>query len=770
MTPTDKSENCDPVCGMQVSNTSTHQFVYQQKRFYFCSEKCQNTFSDDPERFLNPNLATPTDDDIKVEYTCPMHPEVLQIGPGICPKCGMALEPLSPQAPGSSDDSELHDMEKRFLAGLALGIPLLLLSMTTDMAPAVIDRLFSLPIAQWIQFALATPVVFWCGQPFLERGYESFKTTHLNMFSLISVGVMAAWLYSVVALLLPGLFPPSMQTPHGLVHVYFEAAGTIVVLILLGQVLELRARSKTNSAIEMLVGMSPDTAIRIDKNGLEQSVPIDDVIVGDILRIRPGTKIPVDGVVTDGHSYVDESMVTGEPTAVAKHNGDPLIGATLNTSGALLMRARKVGSDTLLSKIVTMISEAQRSRAPIQKLADTVSGYFVPAVILIAVVAGAVWSVVGPEPRIAHAVVAAVSVLIIACPCALGLATPISIMVATGKGALHGILIKNAEVIERLENLKILVVDKTGTLTMGSPAVQHIESVGDTPADELLRLTAGLEKASEHPLAQAVVSHAQSLGLSLPDVSEFTSETGRGVTGKVENRTLLIGNLDYLRNQSIDVDTLSEGASPFLNQGSGVIYISDTHNPLGYIVINDPVKTSAATAIEALHQAGVKVVMLTGDNQKTAEFVAKSLDIDEFHAEVLPQDKANLVKGYQDGKHMVAMAGDGINDAPALASADIGIAMGDGTDVAIESASVTLVKGDLDGIVKCMNLGRRTMRNIRENLFFAFIYNAVGITVAAGVFYPLTGWLLSPMIAAAAMSFSSVSVISNALRLKNQSI
>ena len=765
----ESSENSslkDPVCGMSTTNASPHRLVYNDEAYYFCSHKCRDKFAHDPKTYLQPSAAREQPIDAAAIYTCPMHPEIQQKGPGSCPKCGMALDPLSPVTGSQSDNSELENMQKRFATGLILAVPLFILSMLSDMAPSALASVLSPTAGQWIQFVLATPIVFWSGWPFLQRGYQSFVSRHLNMFSLITIGVLAAWIYSTIALVAPGVFPPLMRNSNGLVNVYFEASGTIIVLILLGQVLELRARSKTNAAIELLMGMAPSEAIRVSAEGTEETVPLDQVEAGDLLRIRPGDKIPVDGVVTEGSSYVDESMVTGEPAAVAKVEGDTLIGATLNTSGALLMTAQNVGADTMLSRIVQMISEAQRSRAPIQKLADTVSGYFVPAVILIAIATFIGWYVAGPEPQLAHAVISAVSVLIIACPCALGLATPISIMVATGKGALNGLLIKNAEIIEHLEKLQVLVVDKTGTVTEGKPVVTHIEPSFDITEEELLKLSASLERASEHPLAAAVVHKAEDCDIRLEKIEHFEAITGKGIQGDVDGQHILIGSLNFLREQAVDTSSLEADADPFLAQGSGVIYVARSDKPLGFIVVSDPIKPSSQAAIEKIHKQGIRVVMLTGDNQRTADYVASQLNIDEVHAEVLPQDKSALVQRLQNQGNVVAMAGDGINDAPALAAADIGIAMGSGTDVAVASADVTLVKGNLDGILKSLLLSKATMKNIRQNLFFAFIYNAIGIGFAAGLLYPFTGWLLSPMVAAAAMSLSSVSVISNALRLK----
>jgi Cu+-exporting ATPase len=699
------------------------------------------------------------------QYTCPMHPEIIQDHAGSCPICGMALEPMMPQQ--TEDDAELKDMTKRFWISTALAIPLFILAMIADMMPSLLPDVLSMKTVQWIEFILATPVVLWGGWPFFVRGYNSVKTWNLNMFTLISLGVFVAWAYSVVALIFPHIFPPKMQFEGGLVHLYFESAAVIIALVLLGQVLELRARSNTNEAIQTLLTLAPNTAWRISDDGGEEEVSIEHVQKGDILHIRPGEKIPVDGMVKKGGSYVDESMVTGEPIAVKKGQGDTLIGATVNGTGSLIMIAQKVGSETMLSQIIEMVALAGRSRAPIQKLADKVAGYFVPAVVVIAFIAFTAWFLFGPEPRLAYAVINAVAVLIIACPCALGLATPISIMVGTGKGALSGVLIKDAASLEQLEKVTTLVVDKTGTLTEGKPRLKVVKSVEDIDENQLLQMVASLEHSSEHPIAKAIVEGAIDREIPLLKVEDFNSHTGKGITGKIEGKEVAIGNLKLLESLDIDTKMIKDEAKKLQNEGATVVFVALDKVYAGLLATRDPIKETSQEAINALHKEGLKIVMLTGDNANTAKVVASKLDIDEVHADVLPAQKAQVIKQLQEKGEIVAMAGDGINDAPALAEADVGIAMGTGTDVAMHSAGVTLIKGDLIGIVKAITLSRHTMKNIRQNLFFAFIYNSVGVPIAAGILYPFFGLLLSPMIAATAMSFSSVSVIANALRLKN---
>ena len=801
----------DPVCGMSVMNDSEHHFYHDNKEFYFCSAGCAEKFQANPDQYLNPEpeeVSMSSDDSLNLSteiYTCPMHPELEKRGPGSCPKCGMALEPkglpvvaskveytcpMHPEIvqdhPGScpkcgmaleaktitteEKNEELIDMSRRFWISAVLAIPVFLLAMIADLVPALLPGGLSMQSVQWIEFVLATPVVIWGGWPFYVRAVQSVKTWNLNMFTLIGLGVSVAWTYSVVALLVPGIFPPIMQMEDGLVDVYFEAAAVITALVLLGQVLELRARSQTNAAIKMLLGLAPNTARIVRKNGDEEDIPLEQVVVGDVLRVRPGEKIPVDGTVTEGNSSVDESMVTGEPIPVEKNQGERVIGATVNGTGSLLMLAEKVGADTLLSQIVHMVSEAQRSRAPIQKLADIVAGYFVPAVVLVAITTMIVWGFWGPEPRLAHAIVNAVAVLIIACPCALGLATPMSIMVGTGKGATMGVLIKNAEALETMEKVNVLVVDKTGTLTEGKPKLDTVLATSGFDEDEILRLAASLERASEHPLAEAIVQGAEERNLTLASTLDFESVTGKGVTGHVDGYQLALGNTKLLQSLSIDAGDLPKQADLRRAGGQTVMLLAINGKAAGLIGVADPIKESTAEAIENLHKAGVDVVMLTGDSKTTAQAVASKLNIDRVEAEVLPDQKASIVKQLQAEGKTVAMAGDGINDAPALAQAHVGIAMGTGTDVAMESASVTLVKGDLRGIVRARRLSHAVMNNIRQNLFFAFIYNSLGVPVAAGVLYPVFGLLLSPIIAAAAMSFSSVSVILNSLRLRNTNL
>ena len=780
----------DPVCGMHVSEHTKFHTEYRGTIYYFCSSLCKEKFEKDPQAYIDDEVTLEScnscrplkgtahdhvhthehghqpDMDADAVYTCPMHPEIRQKGPGNCPICGMTLEPVVATVE-EEENEELIDMTRRFKVSTALALPVFILAMVADLAPSLLPSWLSMSMVQWIEFALATPVVLWGGWPFFVRGVNSVKTWNLNMFTLIALGVGAAWLYSMVALIFPHIFPPQMQFEGGLVHVYFEAAAVIVALVLLGQVLELRARSQTNTAIQKLLGLAPNTARIVREDGTEEDVSLENVNVGDILRIRPGDKIPVDGVVTEGESNVDESMVTGEPVAVAKKAGDSVIGATVNATGSMLIEAQKVGADTLLSQIVNMVAQAQRSRAPIQKLADVVSSYFVPIVVVISVLAFIGWYVWGPEPRLAYAIVSAVAVLIIACPCALGLATPVSIMVGTGKGASMGVLIKNAEALEILEKVDTLVVDKTGTLTEGAPKLVTVEVLEGIDENRLLSAVATLERSSEHPLAEAIVEGAKTRGLELGRTENFNSVTGEGVTGKVDDLSVAIGNYKLFESLGIDVGELQKLSEAYREEGQTVMLIALDGRPAGMIGVMDPIKESTADAIEALHKEGIEIVMLTGDNETTAKAVAAKLNIDRVQAEVSPEEKSKVVQSLQaEGKH-VAMAGDGVNDAPALAQAHVGIAMGTGTDVAMESAGVTLVKGDLNGIVRAIKLSRSTMKNIRQNLFFAFIYNALGVPVAAGVLYPFFGILLSPVIAAAAMSFSSVSVISNSLRLKN---
>jgi Cu+-exporting ATPase len=700
---------------------------------------------------------------VKTQYTCPMHPEIVSNKPGVCPKCGMALEPVVVETAEESD--ELHDMSRRFWISASISLPIFIVAMMEDFAPHYLP--LSMQTIQWFEFLFATPVVLWGGYPFFVRGWKSVVTWNLNMFTLIAIGVGTAWIYSMVALFLPNIFPPLMQTDSCLVHVYFETAAMITSLVLLGQVLELRARSKTNSAIKTLLGLAPKQAHLVDKDGNERNVSLEQVEVGDLLRIKPGEKIPVDGVVTQGQSNIDESMITGEPIFVTKTVEDSLIGATLNKNGTLIMRAGRVGKDTMLSQIVQMVARAQRSRAPIQQLADTVSGYFVPAVVISAVLAFAGWWFLGPEPHLAYAIVAAVSVLIIACPCALGLATPISIMIGTGRAALEGVLIKDAQTIEMMEKVTTLVVDKTGTLTQGKPTVTTFKTLGGIDTKEALRYAASLERASEHPLAEAVVNKAKKENVSLSEVHSFNATTGKGIEGEIDNKKIALGSEKFFKSLGISTEEIVNEVHQLREEGNTVIFLAIDSTLAAIIGIEDPIKETSTEAIEALKHEGIDVVMISGDNDITANAVAKKLNITKVYANVLPQKKAEIIKLLQAEGAIVAMAGDGINDAPALAQADVGIAMGTGTDVAIESAGITLIKGNLLGILKIRKLSRATMKNIRQNLFFAFVYNSVGVPVAAGVLYPFFGVLLSPVIAAAAMSFSSVSVIMNALRLKN---
>ncbi|MFN3828245.1 MAG: copper-transporting P-type ATPase [Micavibrio sp.] len=699
---------------------------------------------------------------VDVIYTCPMHPEVRQEGPGNCPICGMALEPETITGE-EGENPELTDFKRRFWIGLVLTLPVFALEMGAHLLD--LHHYISGAVSNWIQLVLATPVVLWAGKPFFERGWQSLKTRNLNMFTLIAMGTGVAWLYSIVATLAPGIFPDTFRQ-DGAVAVYFEAAAVITVLVLLGQVLELKAREQTGGAIRALLDLAPKTACRVNENGEDEDVPLDQIKVGDLLRVRPGEKVPLDGVVTEGKSAVDESMVTGESMPVKKEPGSKVIGATMNQTGSFVMKAERVGKDTMLSQIVHMVAEAQRSRAPIQRLADIVSGWFVPAVIAVAAIAFIVWMIYGPSPAFSYGLIAAVSVLIIACPCALGLATPMSIMVGVGKGAQAGVLIKNAEALERMEKVDTLVIDKTGTLTEGKPTVTKIVAAEGFAEDELLVLAASLEQGSEHPLAHAIVMAAKDKGLDLPQTEGFDSPTGKGVIGTIDGWDIALGNVMLMKEQSVDVSALSAQADELRSDGATVIFIAVNGKPAGLLAIADPIKETTPAAIKALHEQGIRIVMLTGDNRRTAEAVAKILGIEEVEAEILPEDKSRIVKKLRAEGKVVAMAGDGTNDAPALAAADVGIAMGTGTDVAMESAGITLLKGDLTGIVRAHKLSVATMNNIRQNLFFAFIYNMAGVPVAAGILYPVFGILLSPIIAAAAMSLSSVSVIANALRLK----
>ena len=752
----------DPVCGMAVSpHTAKYRAEHAGRTYYFCSEGCRKKFVSEPRRYLAGDAET----DIEPEgtiYTCPMHPEIRQVGPGSCPICGMALEPALVSAE-LTVNPELVDMTRRFWIGLALTIPVFLLEMGGHLTG--LHAWLGQQTSNLWQLLAATPVVIWAGWPFFERGWKSLETRNLNMFTLIALGTGVAWVYSVVGALSPAVFPSEMRGPDGSVPVYFEAAAVITVLVLLGQVLELKAREQTSGAIRALLDLSPKSARRIRPDGTDEDVSLDAVLPDDRLRVRPGERVPVDGAVIEGRSAVDESLVTGESMPVAKAAGDKVIGGTMNQSGGFVMRAEKVGRDTVLSHIVQLVAQAQRSRAPIQRLADQVSSWFVPAVIVAALLAFGAWSLLGPEPRLSLALIAAVSVLIIACPCALGLATPMSIMVGVGRGAQSGVLIKSAEALERMEKVDTLVVDKTGTLTQGKPAVVAIKPAAAFDENELLRLAASLERASEHPLAAAIVRAASERGLTLSPAENFNSPVGKGVTGTIDGRALVIGNRRIMTEAGIDTSSLDKAAEDQRQEGATAIFVAVDGKVAGVLAIADPIKATTPEAIRALKAAGLRVVMLTGDNATTARAVARKLGIDDVEADVLPDEKSKVVERLRQQGRVVAMAGDGVNDAPALAAADVGIAMGTGTDVAMESAGVTLVKGDLNGIVRARRLSAATMANIRQNLFFAFAYNAAGIPIAAGVLYPAFGILLSPVIAAAAMALSSVSVIANALRL-----
>jgi Cu+-exporting ATPase len=794
----------DPVCNMDVNpETSPYSHEHDGEKYFFCSEHCLTKFKANPEKYLagwaeeeaGPEEARegeyfcPMCPEVhatkpgpcpkcgmaleiagepppleRTEWTCPMHPEVVQDKPGNCPKCGMALEPRTVVVE-EEENPELADMKRRFRTALALSVPVLIIAMSDLIPGRPLERLISTQTMGWIELALATPVVLWAGWPFLQRFWTSLVHRSLNMFTLIGLGVGVAYIYSVIAKLFPEIFPGSFRSESGEVALYFEAAAIITTLVLLGQVLELKARSRTGAAIKALLGLAPKTARRLQEDGSEEDVPLSEVHADDKLRVRPGEKVPVDGTVLEGMSAVDESMITGEPIPVEKGPGDRVIGATINGTGSLVMRAEKVGADTVLSQIVRMVAEAQRSRAPIQKLADVVAGWFVPAVVAASVITFIVWAVAGPDPRMAHAIVNAVAVLIIACPCALGLATPVSIMVATGKGATFGVLFKNAEAIEVMRQVDTLVVDKTGTLTEGKPKLVRIGPVGGMDETTILRLAGSLEKGSEHPLAAAIVKGAEERGIKLVSAESFEYSTGKGVIGVVDGRKVALGNRLLLEEMGIAAGEMETDAESLRKEGQTIMLVAVDGKAAGLLGVADPIKATTPDAVKRLHDEGIRIVMLTGDNRVTAEAVARKLGIDDVVPEVLPDQKADAVKKFQGEGRIVAMAGDGINDAPALAQAQVGIAMGTGTDVAMESAGVTLVKGDLRGIVRARRLSRATLRNIKQNLFFAFFYNSIGIPIAAGVLYPWFGILLSPIIAAAAMSFSSVSVITNALRL-----
>ncbi len=755
----------DPVCGMTVDpHTTAHRTNYVGRPYYFCSAGCLKKFFADPQKYLAPGQAKPSEAVAEgAIHTCPMHPQIRQVGPGSCPICGMALEPELVSAE-AGPNPELADMSRRFWIGLVLTFPVVALEMGGHLTN--LHMLLGQKSSNLLQFALATPVVLWAGWPFFVRGWQSVLTRNLNMFTLIAMGIGVAWVYSVVAVIMPDLFPPNFRGADGSVAVYFEAAAVITVLVLLGQVLELRARESTSGAIRALLDLAPKMARRVKADGSEEEVQLDAVHVGDRLRVRPGEKVPVDGAVAEGRSAVDESMVTGESMPVTKEPGAKVIGGTINQSGALVIEAQKVGRDTVLSQIVQLVAKAQRSRAPIQRLADQVSGLFVPAVIAVAVLAFAAWAIFGPEPRFSYGLVAAVAVLIIACPCALGLATPMSIMVGVGRGAQIGVLIKNAEALEYMEKVNTLVIDKTGTLTEGKPAVTAIVPAAGFTEAEVLRLAASIERASEHPLALAIVAAAAAKGLATSAVANFDSPVGKGALGTVEGKKIVLGNAKFLAEQNVNTAPLASAAEELRRDGATAIFVGSDGKVAGVLAIADPVKASTPATLAALKAEGMRVVMLTGDNWTTAKAVARRLGIEEIEAEVLPEQKSDVVRKYKAAGQVVAMAGDGVNDAPALAAADVGIAMGTGTDVAMESAGITLLKGDLTGIVRARRLSQATMRNIRQNLFFAFIYNAAGVPIAAGVLYPVFGILLSPIIAAAAMALSSVSVVGNALRLR----
>jgi P-type Cu+ transporter len=774
----------DPVCGMILEpERAAAKAEHAWKIYYFCSAGCAAKFRAEPEKYLvaKPLAQAHGQADLvqfggskpaaspaagPVEYTCPMHPQIVRPGPGSCPICGMALEPRTVSL-GEQENPELRDMRRRFWISSALAIPVLIVTMADSIPGHPLEAFASSRTQAWFELVLATPVVLWGAWPFLVRAWNSLVHRSLNMFTLIGLGVGVAYVYSVVATLFPGIFPDSFRGPDGVVAPYFEAAAVIVALVLLGQVLELKARSETGAAIKALLGLAPKTARLVRMDGTEIDIPLEQVAPGDSLRVRPGEKIPVDGVVLDGSSSVDESMISGEPIPVEKQSGARVTGATVNGTGTLVMRAERVGSETLLAQIVRMVSEAQRSRAPVQKLANVVAGYFVPIVVGAAAITFLIWALWGPAPRMAHAVVNAVAVLIIACPCALGLATPMSIMVATGKGGTLGVLFKDAEAIELLRKVDTLVIDKTGTLTEGKPKLVSVEALGGYDPIRLLRLAASLERASEHPLAAAIVKGSEERGIALAPIEAFESLTGRGVRGRVDNTQIALGNLKLLEELGVDPGASAQKAEAICADGQTVMFVLAEKQLIGLLGVADPIKETTPEALRKLHEDGIRVVMLTGDSNTTAQSVARKLHIDDVVAEVLPQDKATVIKQLQSEGRFVAMAGDGINDAPALAQAQVGIAMGTGTDVAMQSAGVTLVKGDLRAIVRARALSRATMNNIRQNLFFAFIYNSIGIPIAAGALYPFFGLMLSPMIAAAAMSFSSVSVIANALRLRS---
>jgi Cu+-exporting ATPase len=776
----------DPVCGMDVGKTSKFNKVFKDKEYYFCSKNCLNKFEKEPSSYLEKKTKQFTKNienhhgslhkdyhldknntHIKdTKYTCPMHPEIIRDKPGDCPKCGMALEPMD-STNKEEDNKELSYMTKRFWISVILAIPLFILAILADLTENILPVNLTMTVIQYIEFILATPIVIWGGWSFYVKAYYSITTRNLNMFTLIGLGVSVAWIFSVIALFFPMIFPIDLQTESGRVPVYFEAAGVIITLVLLGQVLELKARSRTNVAIKMLLDLVPSKALRINENDKEELIDVEDIKINNIIKIKPGEKIPVDGFITKGKSNIDESMITGESIPVEKNVDDKVIGATVNGTGVFLMQTTKIGKDTLISQIIEMVAQAQRSRAPIQKLADTISGYFVPIVVIISIITYIIWYFFGPEPSIAFAIVNAVAVLIIACPCALGLATPISVMVGTGRGAIEGVLIKNAEALEIMEKVDTVVVDKTGTLTVGKPEISSIIPLNNFIENDILKFAAAIEQNSEHPLSDAIIKKIKEKKIEILEVKEFNYITGKGVLGEVDFRTVALGNFKLMDSLNINLEDAEKKANDLRENGQTVIFIAIDNILAGIISIADPIKPSTKDAIDGLHSLGINVVMLTGDNKTTAYAIANELAINQVYSDVLPEDKLAVIKNLQAQGKIVAMAGDGVNDAPALVASNVGIAMGTGTDIAIESAEITLIKGDLNGILKAYKLSKGTMRNIRQNLFFAFIYNTLGVPIAAGILYPYFGILLSPIIAAGAMSFSSLSVILNALRLKN---
>ncbi len=759
----------DPVCGMDVDPEKTaHHSTFEDKDYHFCSEKCLHKFEHSPNDYLGDKKEIPVI--AGAIYTCPMHPEIEQVGPGDCPICGMALEPRDVATGEEGPNPELIDFNRRFWVGVVLSVPLLILAMSPYIGLPQIREFFGERATLWLEMALGTPVILWSGAPFFVRGYNSFRTMNLNMFSLIAMGTGAAYIFSIVAVIMPDIFPDGFRDAQGHVGVYFEAAAVIITLVLLGQIMELKARERTGSAIKALLDMAAKTARIIREDGSEEEIPLEDIKVGDKLRVRPGDKVPVDGRVLEGRSSVDESMISGEPVPVEKVAGDDVTGATINGTGSLIIETSRIGADTMLSQIVEMVANAQRSRAPIQKYADMVAGLFVPVVILVSIFAFIAWAIWGPDPALSYGLVSAVAVLIIACPCALGLATPMSIMTATGRGAQAGVLIKDAEALERFEKVDTLIVDKTGTLTEGKPKLVAVIPEDGHEEAEVLRLAASLERGSEHPLAEAIVRGAQERGVEMVNAHDFEAITGKGVKGKVDGREVALGNAALMSDMGLDGGAFVDAANARRDEGETVMFIVLDGAIAGLVSVADPIKETTPAALEELHRLGFRIIMATGDNERTAKAVAAKLGIDEIRADVMPEDKARIIRELQEQGHKVAMAGDGVNDAPALAQADVGVAMGTGADVAIESAGFTLIKGNLDGIVRARRLVRATMRNIRQNLFFALFYNAAGVPVAAGILFPFFGILISPMFAAFAMSASSFSVVMNALRLRRAKI